>query len=317
MQLSKEEKLIARKLFQLEIHKRNGQGFEDFFVRIMQLSHSGFIPVKPQGQFGDRKNDGFIKSEGKYFQVYAPQDPSIKEKDTIDKLVKDFTGLYAYWNSQVATVKEFYFVLNDKYQGAYASLHPELTKIETAYNGVQCFPLLAQHLEDKFLALPADHVEEFFGPIIEPDQIKLFDATIMNEVVKYLLLSNPVMESETIPENPDFNLKIKFNNLSELPSNFLRYGSYQEGELKNYFKINSTFAKAELRVIFNNLYKLAINEIPNSDDKNDLVFFYIMNNAHPTKNFTIRNAVIVLMAYFFSYCDIFEEPILQKTLFDL
>ncbi|WCT12335.1 ABC-three component system protein [Mucilaginibacter jinjuensis] len=315
MQLSREEKYIARKLFQLEIHKRSAQAFEDFFVRIMQLSHPEFIPVKPQGQYGDRKNDGFIKSEGKYYQVYAPYDPATREKETIDKLVADFKGLYSYWNSQVVRVKEYYFVLNDKYQGAYASLHPELTKIENENEGVKCFPLLAQHLEDKFLALPPKHIEEFFGPIIEPEQVELFDVSVMNEVIKHLLSSTATKQSENFPENPDFNLKIVFNRLSEIPANYLRFGSFQEGELKNYFKINSTFAKEDLRTVFNNLYKKALLEMPDSDDKSDLAFFYIMNNAHPTKNFMINNAVLVLMAYFFSYCDIFEEPIKQQTLF--
>ena len=315
MDLSREEKLIARKLFQLEIHKRSGQAYEDFFVRIMQLSFPEFIPVKPQGQYGDRKNDGFIKSTGQYYQVYAPQDPSVKEKATIEKLVTDFSGLYSYWNTQVAPVQEFYFVLNDKYQGAYASLHPELTKIEKNYNGVKCFPFLAQHLEDKFLSLDITDIEEFLGPIIAPDEVKLFDVSVMNEVIKHLLGSNLPAQPDSVPDNPNFDEKIQFNGLSSSVETYLKYGSFQEGELKRYFKINSTFAKTDLRNVFNKLYKDGLLLIPDGEGKNDLVFFYIMGNAHPTKNQAVSSAILVLMSYFFSYCDIFEEPVKQNALF--
>jgi hypothetical protein len=308
MELTREEKYIARKLFQLEVYKKTGQAYEDFLVRIMQLCNSEFVPVKPQGRYGDRKNDGFIKSAGKYYQIYSPEEPKFKEKETIDKLVTDFKGLYNYWN-KLSPIKEFYFALNDKYNGAYASLYTELAKIEKDYTDVKCFPFLAHHLEDIFLELPTSKIEEVLGPIIDPTKMELFDLSVMNEVINYLLRTDFPNQPENLPENPDFDMKIEFNNLSATVATFLKYSSFQEGELKNYFRLNSTFAKNELRNIFNQLYKKGLSEILETDNKNDLVFFYIMEKACPIKNTSVRNAVLVLMSYFFSYCDIFEEPI--------
>lgn len=80
--LTPDDLYIARLLFQLEIYKRNGQDFENLFSKVMRLSNNEFIQVKPQGQFGDRKNDGFIKSSGTYYQVYAPENASTKETST-------------------------------------------------------------------------------------------------------------------------------------------------------------------------------------------------------------------------------------------
>src|SRR5579885_1070820 len=108
-QLNADDLYIARKLFQLQIHEKKGQDFENFFSKVMRLHNPEFVQVKPQGSYGDRKNDGFIKSQGVYFQVYAPEDPSTKEKDTIEKLVTDFGGLYSYWHTQVTPIKEFNF----------------------------------------------------------------------------------------------------------------------------------------------------------------------------------------------------------------
>lgn len=313
--MTREEQFYARKFFQLEIHRKNGQAFEDFFTRIMQLSNINFLPVKPQGKFGDRKNDGFIKSEGKYYQVYSPEEPNAKEKAAIKKLVTDFKGLYDYWNEQVTPIKEFHFVVNDKYHGTYPTLHPELEKIEQNHKGVKCFPFFSQHLEDRFLSLPVTSIEDILGPIVVPENIQLFDSSVMNEVIKHLLHSSTSGETEKIPENPAFDEKLTFNGLSSEISAYLKFGSYQEGELKNYFRVNSAFAKAELQRIFNHLYKEALIQLPESLQKSDLVFFYIIDKAHPKNTLAVRNALYVLMAYFFSYCDIFEEPVRSPKLF--
>lgn len=315
--LSTDDLYIARRLFQLEIYKRNGQDFENYFSKIMRLQNPEFVQVKPQGSYGDRKNDGFIKSLGVYFQVYSPEDPSVKEKDTIEKLATDFAGLYSYWNSQVTPIKEFFFVLNDKYQGAYASLHPELAKISSAHTGVICQPLLAHHLEDIFLKLPHVHIEDVLGKVPSAETISL-NVSILNEVVEYLITLKNGYNYDNFPANPDFEAKILFNGLSAPVANFLRYGSYQDGALKEYFKINSTFTKEDLKQTFNKLYKDGITLIADGENKPDLVFFHILKNAYPDNQKVYQDAILVLMSYFFGYCDIFEEPIIkqQTTLFD-
>jgi hypothetical protein len=314
--LSLDDLYIARKLLHLEIYRRNGQDFEYLFSKIMRLHNIEFVQIKPQGVFGDRKNDGFVKSTGTYYQVYAPENAAAKEKETIDKLVTDFTGLYSFWNTEVTPIKEFNFVLNDKFQGAYASLHSELAKIEAKYQNVKCAPFLSQNLEDIFLKLPHAHIIDILGNIPTAEEISL-NVSILNEVIEHLITLKDKYGQESIPVNPDFEEKINFNSLSLQVATFLRYGSYQDGALKEYFKLNSTFTKDELKNTFNGLYLKGMNIIPDSLEKNDLVFFYIANNAYPVNEKVYTDAVFVLMAYFFSYCDIFEEPptTRQNTLF--
>ncbi|MDP3588964.1 MAG: hypothetical protein Q8R54_00285 [Methylobacter sp.] len=72
--------------------------------------------------------------------------------------------------------------------------------------------------------------------------------------------------------------------------------------------MNSKFIKEELRQAFNNIYQQAVKEIPESDTKNDEVFQFIADKSSPKDNFAFHNAVYVLMAYYFEYCDIFETP---------
>ncbi len=62
--MTTDEKYILRTLFQNKIYKADGQAFEDIFTEIMNYAESDFQPIKPWGNVGDRKNDGYIKSSG-------------------------------------------------------------------------------------------------------------------------------------------------------------------------------------------------------------------------------------------------------------
>ena len=103
--------------------------------------------------------------------------------------------------------------------------------------------------------------------------------------------------------------KISFNSLSSAVIAILNAGQRQSFVIKDYFELNSKFIKEELRQIFNNIYKQSLIAIPDSETKNDEVFQYIVENSSPNNNFSVHNAVYVLMAYYFEYCDIFETPI--------
>ncbi|EAM4782516.1 hypothetical protein C8470_23630, partial [Salmonella enterica] len=67
---------IARNMFHLQVYESDGVRFEDLFSKIMYYKSPDFQQVKPYGNIGDRKNDGFIKGQGVYYQVYAPEDAS-------------------------------------------------------------------------------------------------------------------------------------------------------------------------------------------------------------------------------------------------
>ncbi len=74
---------------------------------------------------GNKKNDGFNKKTGTYYQVFSPEDIT-KDKTVYDaakKLEKDFRGLYKNWND-TCKIKKYFFVINDKYEG----VDPIITK---------------------------------------------------------------------------------------------------------------------------------------------------------------------------------------------
>lgn len=305
--MDRSTRYIARLIFQNCIYSCDGSTFESLFIQVMQCHNPNFRQVKPQGQYGDRKNDGFDNTTGTYYQVYAPEDIKIREKETIDKLVTDFTGLYSYWQT-ITPISFFYYVVNDKYKGAYPSLYAELQKIRDRYIDVAVNPFLSKDLEDIFLGLDENSITDIIGIIPSPDDITI-EYGVMRDVVNYLLkvVTNP--QQEIIPLNPDFEKKISFNSLSENVAVYLQSHRINEFTINDFFELNSNFAKNELRNVFNGLYNEALNIIPDSEDKNDKVFFYIYEKSYPKHSVAINAAIFTLMAYYFEYCDIFEVPI--------
>ena len=100
--------------FKNKICSKMGIEFQSFFEEIMQESCPNFEKVPSAG--GDGGNDGWIRKLGRYYQVYAPQEPSIKDGVVAEKFKKDFQKLQNHWNS-IKEIKEYYFVFNDKYEG--------------------------------------------------------------------------------------------------------------------------------------------------------------------------------------------------------
>jgi hypothetical protein len=309
--MNHEERALARILFHSKVLKANGQAYEDLFVEIMQKGNSNFISVKPQGAIGDRKNDGYDRKKGCYYQVFAPEDPKAKSQDAVTKLVKDFAGLYAYWNT-ITPVKEFFFVFNDKFEGSFPTIEKNLATIKTSHSLDDCGSFLAKDLEDRLFALHDDEVVAIVGFIPNPDKIETLDYSVLAQIIAHVLKQKSNLEPSKLLSAPDFSEKIKFNGLGLQTSALLTTASYQVGILDKYFELNSDFTKQELRDTINDLYKSALTKDFSSDrsgvNKNDLVFLDILNSIAPSGTQATINAALVVMGYFFESCDIFEDP---------
>jgi hypothetical protein len=78
--------------------RTKGDEFQTFFERLMGLAYKAdFMACRPWGKQGDRKNDGFLKSERRLFQVYAPNEMAASK--AIAKITEDFEGAKKHWGS--------------------------------------------------------------------------------------------------------------------------------------------------------------------------------------------------------------------------
>lgn len=313
------EKTIARIMFQNKILKAKGQQFEDLFVAIMGYARADFRPVKPQGNMGDRKNDGCEPTAGRYYQVYAPEDASQKESEAVKKIVTDFAGLKSHWKSQHPSgIKEFFFVLNDRYQGPYPTTLTTLFGIQKNNDLEKADVFICKDLERiVFVELAADQIQVIAGFIPDTRAIVKIDYSILTEVIGHILQNDPTKAQPGKLISPEFEHKIKFNNLF-FAAPYLRAGSYQTNAVEDFFHKNVDFARQAVREALNDMYMEAM-QMPFADEpmtgitREDKIFFHILSNATPTigvieKPAQVQNAVLVVMAYFFETCDIFEEP---------
>jgi hypothetical protein len=218
-------------------------------------------------------------------------------------------GLIEFWNERGFTVKKFYYVVKDDYREVYALIFTNAKAIATKHK-IDCEIFTCKDIEDVFMNLDDENIYSILGGIIpSPENISNVDFDSMNEVVNYLKNRNALKTTEIVPTNPNFDDKITFNDLSKVISDFLNIGQRQNYAINDFFELNSTFIKEDLREIFNSLYREGLETIPESETKNDEIFQYIVGKASPNQKQSTYNAVYVLMAYYFEYCDIFETPI--------
>lgn len=315
-----QQKLDARKAFKLRIHESNGNAFEDLFCDVMRASNKGFKKVKPQGRIGDRKNDGFIQSEGRYYQVYAPESPTGNPTSATSKIENDLDGLIAYWkNEHKYEIREFYFVFNDKYHGAYPEIYTTLNAVKNKYNLEICEVYLSAELEDVFIELPEEIIASICGYYPKLEDVGFVDNSIVAEIVGYVSTNYRGLSDSKTNQPPDFYKKIRFNELSNSTAVHLNVAAYQVGYVEDYFRTNSNFSRQQSRDSLNKMYQHYTNinntkaAIATGLSESDIVFKNIVDEIVPEDLSNIQRRdyernVIAVMAFFFEACDIFEEP---------
>ena len=302
------DKMYARLRFKNKVYESQGQAFEDFFVLIMTKVYENFQPVRAYGRIGDKKNDGFDKTTGVYYQVFSPDDITKKGtiNDAVSKLDNDFRGLYESWND-CCPIKKYYFVIYYKYKGIDPLITQKVIELNNEFNDVDIDVFLAKDLQREFEKLNEVDVMEIIG-FIPSVSLPSIEYGALGDVVTYLTsIELPESKNEKLVV-PDFNEKIMFNGLSEDIKIILQRGSYQEGILERYFNENPGL-KEVLQEKFNALYLKSCEKISDSEEKaSNLRFFYILDESCPKRTISIKSCIEVLMAYYFSTCDIFEEP---------
>lgn len=217
------------------------------------------------------------------------------------KILKD------YWLSKGYQIDKYCFVVNDKFKGSYPSLYSAIGILNDKNKNITIELFRSKHLEDTFLRLSeTDMITVLGGMIPNPNDIEDIDYGILNEVIEFILHYDIQEAEKMIPKDPNFEDKIKFNSISESFANFLRVGNQQTYVVEDFFEKNSNFVKEELRNKFQTLYKEGLEKYRGDTNASDLVFLYIRKKSAPKSKKAYYDAVHVLMAHYFEFCDIFE-----------
>lgn len=296
--MNNQEKALARKIFKLKIHEANGQEFENIFTAIMNYVETGFQSIKPWGNIGDRKNDGYIKSKGMFFQVFSPEDITKSYPKVVKKLKNDFNGLIKQWSP----VNEFYFVVNDKYLGVNADCEQTIEAIKQKHGLKNAGFRIAADLENLLFSLDEDQVFAVIGFLPDPATIQL-DYSVLSEILSHLMILSLPKTKDSSIIYPDWDEKIAFNNLDSLEAKYLNDGFLQIGSLDEYLNNQSNFFAEEVKDKVREIYIECSKKYSGSK-----LFWAIIEMISTRPESSFQSASIVLISKYFETCDVFEEP---------
>lgn len=294
---------VAEKMFQNKILSLSGSAFEEFFSQIMFKFDSRFIQVKPQWSKWDRKNDGFIKEEWHYFQVYSPENPEKNDSSWANKAINDFDWLFNFWNAQ-CKIKKYSFVFNDKKRWVYPDIQSALFKLEQRYPDIEFEFFHTNLLEKIFLELPERDKISIIWFIPSVDPFELSYEALSDFISNFNSILHDYEDNLVVP---DFNEKILFNWLTDRTKNILEKAWYDIWWLEIFFNQNSN---KNLRNILKDILKIQYEAWLAKWLEWDDLFFYIYNNIKTPRpiNKPISDTIFILMSYYFESCDIFKEP---------
>lgn len=324
------ENFFCGLLFKLKIYETEGYAFQTLFNNIMTSAFPNFQPIVPWGSAGDGGNDGYIPSEGKYYQVYGPSIARNNESVVNyaqRKLRDDFFHLKDKWGecSTNAPLEHFYFVYNDFFKGIPAPLEEAMLNLKEEAALTEGRVLGTFELKNIFFTLPDHNQIEIVGYLPPTSEIPQYvKAKPIGDLLEYMLkridFTSLVFSSAT--DAPDVAKKAKYNELSQPIKDYLvrclRFNSY----IDNFAQ--SSQDQDILQAISDFVHKLYLRSkeiVPDdAEDASDLRFVWIVNQTIPPairENHHARTsyqvAALVILSYYFKSCDIYENPPEEKN----
>jgi hypothetical protein len=278
--------------------KAKGDAFQDFFEKLMGLAYKAdFMACRPWGNAGDRKNDGFLKSERRLFQVYAPNEMTAAL--AISKIRDDFEGAKAYWGN-----------LFDKWVFAHNAddgLPPHVQRVlldfEQENPGITLQPWCLVEFLVVFRRLSLEDMQSWFGAAPNAETSAKLGFKDL-QVVLETLAAQPQPYGVQVKDVP--RGKIEANALSPAVAKLLTDGMVKAPLVSLYFEQwHDPTLGERLSSAFRAKYEVLQNDFTPAR-----VFFELQAWAGGAERGTPEHemAVYAVMAYFFERCDIFEEP---------
>lgn len=215
--------------FKLACLERRGDGYQDFFARIMERRDLGFQRVRPWGNVGDRKNDGWSPSRRTLFQCYAPN--SFSASQLTDKLEEDYVGAIGFWKQYFDS---WVFVHND-IDGLAPSAAIKIAELDARSKDVACAAWGYIELREEFACLSDSDREAILGPALTPLDFLGVDAAGLKPLIGHLKVAAVDPSAEVRPVPAD---KIDANELEPSQIDFLKVGAGRAPLVDEYLSLS-------------------------------------------------------------------------------
>ena len=221
------EKAYYEAQFENSFLKVKGNEFQNFFNKLMGMAYkTDYMPCRPWGNKGDQKNDGFLKSERRLFQVYAPN--SMMATEAIKKINEDFEGAKKHW---IEYFDKWSFVHNAR-DGMPPHVQKLILDLEKDNPSVKLDLWGYEELLEIFCSLERQDIESWFGHAPNSQtksQLGFEDLRIVLETIE----SKKCDPGKPIKQVPP--KKIEANQLSDDIATLLKAGMSNTTLLEDFF----------------------------------------------------------------------------------
>ena len=286
-------------LFHLRYVESTGDSFQDLFSSIMEMGHrSDFVRVRPWGNVGDRKNDGYLRSKRQLFQCFAPREMTIRK--CITKIKTDFTAALPYWQEYF---DQWIFTHNDK-TGLAPDVLSLLLKLSNDYK-----PLVATHwgyseLLAEFKALEQTSVASLLGPAPGLKDVVNVRVAAVEQLLKHLALQPEQLTSDVRPVPA---AKLQYNQLSNAAGTLLKAGMSRSSVVRKYLRgLSDQTRHDRVAAAFRYRYEQLKSDGNTPDDIFAGLQAFVAGDNIPSPPY--QAATLAILAYFFETCEIFERP---------
>ena len=211
------QKYFYATLFKIDFLMSGGQAFEDLFTSIMKCRYgSDFRLIQAYGRSGDKKTDGYLKSEKTVYQCYAPQ--QIKLSVIRKKISDDYFGAKDFWGDRM---KRWRFVHNST-KGLPPEVENSLIDLDIENTTVIKDTMEFDEMKEIVVSLGQHHLQGLFGLVPTIETFNNLDLETLRPVVISIARS----EIDTsYPVSTPSEVKISVNQFSEETKGLLRIGS--------------------------------------------------------------------------------------------
>lgn len=295
-------------IFRNKLHESTGQAFQDVFNQLMSFVYESYVAVAPWGALGDRGNDGYVSTEKRYFQLYAPTS-SFKPVDILTACKKaqvDFAKLVVGQTN----LKRYHFVLNDKFNGLPEPLVPVHEAILAGHPQMdECYPVGTHYLLGKFIDLPANKQEAVIGGVPSNAPTNLDLSNLGNLLIELANSTDALVVGGILPPGT-FEAKALFNGLSENAKCLLLNYARQGHVVDRFLDARDTWWRQTVAEDIRNRYLILPTGLTGDEKLMQLVDALIPSVArtHPHTLKAYRESSLLIVAKYFETCDVFENP---------
>jgi len=256
-----------------------------------------FIQVKPYGNQGDLKCDGYDKASEIVFQVYAPGE--FKEAKLRKKIREDFEGACKHWQNHMTK----WVLVHNGIDGLPPYAVQLLLELEKT-SGVKIEEWAEAKLRTIVFELEEHQLTSIFGPAPSKSTFANLEFEELESVVEDLAKLEPDPLLAVSAPSPQ---KLSANSLSDVRADLLKIGRQRERLVQDYFEEMDTPDRGnQIAAAIRQKYSMLKSQATESNKIFDELHAWV---GAGSSDIDKQAASLAVLSYFFERCDIFEDAV--------